>query len=454
MKPVPVDPGEMPKEKSIDPKDFSLSRELQPKAHRLIPGGAHTYAKGDDQFPESAPGFIVRGKGCHVWDLDGNEFIEYGMGLRAVTLGHAFEPVVEAAYKQMQLGTNFSRPAKLEVDLAESVLELIDGADMVKFAKNGSDVTTAAVKLARAYTGRDLIAVCGDQPFFSTDDWFIGSTEMNAGIPQVISDLTLKFRYNNLESLRDLIAEHPSQIACVIMEAEAAVLPAEGYLEGVKRLCEESGIVLIFDEMITGFRWHLGGAQKFHGVVPHLSTFGKALGNGFAISALAGKREIMRLGGIDHDDPRVFLLSTTHGAETHALAAAMETIRFYRNHEVVEQLWTRGELLRKLFSLSISENHLSEHFGLLGRPCNLVFATLDEKCQSSQEFRTLFIDSLIQRGVIAPSFVVSYSHSETDIKQTADAVFEAHRIYRQALDSGIEKFLQGRPVKPVNRRFN
>jgi glutamate-1-semialdehyde 2,1-aminomutase len=347
----------MPKEKSIDPKDFSLSRELQPKAHRLIPGGAHTYAKGDDQFPESAPGFIVRGKGCHVWDLDGNEFIEYGMGLRAVTLGHAFEPVVEAAYKQMQLGTNFSRPAKLEVDLAESLLELIDGADMVKFAKNGSDVTTAAVKLARAYTGRDLIAVCGDQPFFSTDDWFIGSTEMNAGIPQVISDLTLKFRYNDLESLRDLIAEHPSQIACVIMEAEAAVLPAEGYLEGVKRLCEESGIVLIFDEMITGFRWDLGGAQKFHGVVPHLSTFGKALGNGFAISALAGKREIMRLGGIDHDDPRVFLLSTTHGAETHALAAAMETIRFYRNHEVVEQLWTRGELLRKLVSLSISENH-------------------------------------------------------------------------------------------------
>ena len=154
MKPVPLDPAAVAKEKSTEPKDYSLSRELQPKAHRLIPGGAHTYAKGDDQFPESAPGFIVRGKGCHGWDLDGNEFIEYGMGLRSVTLGHAFEPVIEAAYKQMQLGANFSRPAKLEVDLAESLLEIIDGADMVKFAKNGSDVTTAAVKLARALYGK------------------------------------------------------------------------------------------------------------------------------------------------------------------------------------------------------------------------------------------------------------------------------------------------------------
>src|SRR6202158_821726 len=192
--------------------DFSKSRALQPQAHRLIPGGSHTYAKGDDQYPEQAPGFVVRGKGCHVWDMDGNEFIEYGMGLRAVTLGHAFDPVVEAAYKQMQLGTNFSRPAKIEVDLAEVMLEILDGADMVKFAKNGSDVTTAAVKLARAYTGRDLIAICGDHPFFSTDDWFIGTTQMNAGIPQAIANLTLKFEYNDLASLRALFDQNPRQI--------------------------------------------------------------------------------------------------------------------------------------------------------------------------------------------------------------------------------------------------
>ena len=445
---------EMSKESSMAPKDFSKSREFQPKAHKLIPGGAHTYAKGDDQFPERAPGFIVRGKGCHSWDLDGNEFIEYGMGLRAVALGHAFEPVVEAAYRQMKLGINFSRPSTLEVDLAESFLQLIDGADMVKFAKNGSDVTTAAVKLARAYTGRDLVAICGDQPFFSTDDWFIGSMKMNAGIPQAILDMTLKFRYNDIESLRDLVNKHPGQIACVLMEAETTTPPGPGYLEAAKELCEKNGIVLVFDEMITGFRWHLGGAQKFHGVVPHLSTFGKAMGNGFAIAALAGKHELMRLGGIDHDQPRVFLLSTTHGAENHALAAALETINIYREHDVIGTLWRQGERLQELVNRSIVENRLAGFFELLGRPCNLVFATYDENHQASQAFRTLFMEELIERGVIAPSLVVSHSHTDADIDQTAEAIFEAHRVYRQALDEGVGKYLHGRPVKPVNRRFN
>lgn len=435
-------------------QDFSKSRALQPKAHRLIPGGSHTYAKGDDQFPLQAPGFIARGKGCHVWDLDGNEFIEYGMGLRAVTLGHGFEPVVEAAYKQMQLGINFSRPAQIEIDLAEAMLGIIDGADMVKFAKNGSDVTTAAVKLARAYTGRELVAVCGDQPFFSVDDWFIGTTENNAGIPPAISRMTLKFRYNDLESLRQLFAQNAGQIACVIMEAEASTPPAADYLDQVKTLCEQQGAVLIFDEMITGFRWHLGGAQKFHSVVPHLSTFGKAMGNGFAIAALAGKREIMRLGGLDHDQPRVFLLSTTHGAETHALAASLETIHIYREQKVVEVLWRQGERLRTLVNRSITENRLQGFFELSGRPCNLVYGTRDQEGNPSQAFRALFMQELIRGGVIAPSFVVSFSHGDADLEQTADAVHAAHVVYRKALDEGIEKYLVGRPVSPVNRRHN
>lgn len=440
--------------RSAEAKDFAKSRALQLKAHKLVPGGAHTYAKGDDQFPENAPGFIVRGKGCHVWDMDGNEFIEYGMGLRSVTLGHAFEPVIEAAYKQMQAGVNFSRPATIEIDLAQAMLDVIDGADMVKFAKNGSDVTTAAVKLARAYTGRDLIAICGDQPFFSTDDWFIGTTEMNAGIPRTVIEMTLKFPYNDLDGLRALFDQYPNQIACVVMEAEAMTEPASDYLKQVKELCEERGSVLIFDEMITGFRWHLGGAQKFHGVVPHLSTFGKAMGNGFAISALLGKREIMRLGGLDHDQPRVFLLSTTHGAETHALAASLETLRIYREQNVVEFLWEQGERLRALIKQSIAQNRLEGFFELFGRPCNLVFATLDQDGNRSQAFRTLFMQELIGRGVIAPSFVVSFSHSDADIERTAEAVYAAHVVYRKALDEGIDKYLDKRAVKPVNRKHN
>lgn len=434
--------------------DFSRSRALQPRAHEVIPGGAHTYAKGDDQFPVEAPGFMVRGKGCHAWDLDGNEFIEYGMGLRAVTLGHAYAPVVEAAYKQMQLGANFTRPAKIEVDLAEAMLEVIDGADMVKFAKNGSDVTTAAVKLARAYTGRDLVVICADQPFFSTDDWFIGTTQMNAGIPAAISDLTLKFRYNDLQSLAELFDQHPGRIACVLFEAEAATPPKPGFLAEVKALCERKGSLLIFDEMITGFRWHLGGAQKFHGVTAHLSTFGKAMGNGFAIAALMGQREIMRLGGLDHDQPRVFLLSTTHGAETHALAASLEIIRIYQREDVIGHLWRAGERLRELVNRSVAGHGLQGHFKVLGRPCNLVFATCDTEMRPSQEFRTLFLQELIRHGVIGPSFVVSYSHSDADLDRTAEAVDQALGVYRRALEDGVGRYLEGRPVQPVNRRYN
>jgi glutamate-1-semialdehyde 2,1-aminomutase len=423
-------------------------------AHEIIPGGAHTYAKGDDQFPIGAPGFIARGKGCHVWDIEGNEFIEYGMGLRAVSLGHAFEPVVQAAYKQMQLGANFTRPATIELEAAEAFLDIISSAEMVKFAKNGSDVTTAAVKLSRAYTGRALIAICGDHPFFSTDDWFIGTTELNAGIPDPIRGLTLKFRYNDVSSLAQLFDQHPQQIACVVMEPETASPPMPGYLEGVKKLCEERGAVLVFDEMITGFRWHLGGAQNFHGIVPHLSTFGKAMGNGFAISALAGDRQIMRLGGLDHDQQRVFLLSTTHGAETHALAAALETIRVYREQSVVDCLWRQGSRLQALVERSITENRLEGFFELFGRPCNLVFATRDQDRERSQAFRTLFLQEIIRRGVIAPSFVVSFSHADADIDRTGEVVHEALAIYRKALDEGIEKHLEGRPVQPVNRKFN
>ena len=190
---------------------FTESRRWRARAHELIPGGAHTYAKGDDQYPEDAPGFIAHGRGCHVWDVDGNEFIEYGMGLRSVTLGHAYPPVIEAVTAELTKGANFTRPTPIEVACADELLDLVaPGRDwMVKFAKNGSDVTTAAVRLARAVTGRDVVAICADQPFFSTDDWFIGTTPMSAGIPKCVQDLSVKFRYNDLAGLRALLREQP-----------------------------------------------------------------------------------------------------------------------------------------------------------------------------------------------------------------------------------------------------
>ncbi|HKD20063.1 MAG TPA: glutamate-1-semialdehyde 2,1-aminomutase [Thermoanaerobaculia bacterium] len=426
------------------------SESLRQRAHDLIPGGAHTYAKGDDQYPVGAPGFIVRGRGCHVWDLDGREFIEYGMGLRAVTLGHADPRVVEAAAAAMRLGTNFTRPSPIEVACAEALLRVVP-ADMVKFAKNGSDVTTAAVKLARAATGRDLVAICKDQPFFSTDDWFIGTTPMAAGIPQSARALTLAFRYNDLDSVEALFRRYPAQIACLVLEPAAAREPAPGFLEGLRRICDAQGTLLVFDEMITGFRWHLGGAQTLYGVRPDLSTFGKGLANGFAVSALVGRRSIMEPGGLSHEGDRVFLLSTTHGAETHALAAAIETIRIYEQEGVVEVLHRQGQRLKNGLEEAARELGVADHFEVVGRVCNLVYATRDAERNPSQAFRTLVLQETLKRGILMPSLVVSFSHSDADIDRTVEAVRGALSVYRRALDGGIERFLDGRSVQPVFR---
>jgi glutamate-1-semialdehyde 2,1-aminomutase len=433
---------------------FDESRRLREKAHRLIPGGAHTYAKGDDQYPEDAPGFIARGLGSHVWDVDGNEFIEYGAGLRAVTLGHGHPRVVEAAARAMRDGTNFVRPAPIELELAEALLSLLPAAEMVKFGKNGSDATSAAVRLSRAYTGRDMVAICAEQPFFSIDDWFIGSTAMNAGIPDAVSSLTASFHYNDVDSLKRLFAEHPGRIACVVMEAATWMEPAPGFLQGVIDLCHAEGAVFVLDEMITGFRFHLGGAQAYYGIRPDLSTFGKALGNGFSVSAMAGRRDIMELGGLRDERPRVFLLSLTHGAETHAMAAALATLRVYQEEDVVGQLRRAGESLRAGVARAAGELGLTEHVQAIGHPANLVYTTRDGEGNPSQPFRTLFLQETIRRGLLMPSLVVNLGHRDEEIRRTVEGIGEALAVYRKALDEGVERHLQGRPVKPVFRKFS
>jgi glutamate-1-semialdehyde 2,1-aminomutase len=434
--------------------DFSRSNALRERAHELIPGGAHTYAKGDDQFPARSPGFIVRGEGCRVWDADGNEFIEYGMGLRAVLLGHAYPSIVEAAQAQIALGANFSRPATIELEAAEELLSVIHGMDMVKFTKDGSTANTAALTLARAATGRDRVAICGDHPFFSYDGWFIGTTPMKAGIPAAVRDLISTFRYNDIESLKRIFEEHPGEIACVLLEPSRGEDPVDDFLHEARSLCHAHGAVFILDECITGFRWHLGGAQRYYGIVPDLTTFGKALGNGFAVSALAGKRELMELGGIRTDKERVFLLSTTHGGETHGLAAAIATLRVYKSEPVVAHLEAQGRKLADGFMQLVAQHGLSDFLGIHGRACNLVFSTRNLQGEPSQSFRTLFLQELIARGVIAPSLVLSYSHGDAEIQQTLEAVDGALGVYRKAVDAGgVTGFLEGAPSKVVFRRF-
>jgi glutamate-1-semialdehyde 2,1-aminomutase len=430
---------------------FAASDAFRPRAHSAIPGGAHTYAKGDDQYPVLAPGFITRGLGCHVWDVDGNKFTEYGMGLRAVALGHAFPRVIAAAGRQMKLGTNFTRPSPLEVECAENLLEVVPGAEMAKFTKDGSTATTAAVRLARAYTGRDLVAFCVEHPFFSYDDWAIGSTPLNSGIPRDVARLTLTFRYNDLASVVALFSAHPGGIAALILEVARDVEPAKGFLAGLRELCHRNGALLIIDEMITGFRWPQRSAQRHYGLEADLSAFGKALGNGFAISALVGKREIMRLGGFDDARDRVFLLSTTHGAETHALAAALAVMEVYRSEPVVETLERQGQRLKTGIESAVARHGLGGHFQLAGRPANLAYACRDRDGAPSQIFRTLFLQETIRRGVLAPSLVVSYSHSDADIDKTVEAIDGALGVYSRALEDGPEVYLVGRPVQPVFR---
>lgn len=434
---------------------FDASKRLQKKAHALIPGGSHTYAKGDDQYPMLAPGFIVRGAGCHVWDADGNEYIEYGMGNRAVGLGHAYPTVIKAAQEALGDGCNFTRPTPLEVACSEQLLELLEGAEMVKFCKDGSDATSGAVRLARAYTGRDLIAICGDHPFFSVDDWFIGTTLMNAGIPQATQELTVSFRYNDIASVKAMFDRHPGQIAACILEAARTEEPRDGFLQELQRLCHANGALLVLDEMITGFRWNNGGAQKVYDIVPDLSCWGKALANGFSVSALAGKREYMRLGGLDHyDKPRVFLLSTTHGAETHGLAAAIATMQVYRNEPVIEHLYRQGTRLRNGAEEAIGRRGLSNHVKISGRPCCLLYGILDRDGKPSQALRSLFLQETVKRGVLMPSLVVSYSHTDADVDQTIAAIDGALEIYARALEDGAERYLVGRPSQMVYRRHN
>jgi glutamate-1-semialdehyde 2,1-aminomutase len=428
------------------------SREANQRLHALIPGGAHTYAKADDQFPEGMAPVISHGKGAHVWDIDGNEYIEYGSGLRAVSLGHVHPRVIEAVQRELVRGSNFVRPSFLEIEAAERFLATVPTAEMVKFAKNGSDVTTAAIRLARAATGRQRVAVCQDHPFFSTDDWFIGTTPMNAGIPARTTDLTVKFPYGDLAATEEILRGR--DVACLILEAATQKEPAAGYLAGLRDLAHKYGTLLIFDEMITGFRWSDAGAQGFYGVQPDLSTFGKALGNGFAVSALAGRREVMEQGGLRDPRERVFLLSTTHGAETHSLAAAMAVMETYVEEGISARLHALGARLADGVRAVAADLGVEEHVLVRGRASNLVFVTLDGNLQPSPLYRTLFMRQLITGGVLGPSFVVSSALSDEDIDRTIDVVSQACVVYRKALDCGDPAaWLGGRPVKPVFRRY-
>ena len=431
-----------------------LANDPLARTEALIPGGAHTYSKGADQFPANAPRYLERGEGAYVWDEQDRRYLDWTMGLRTMGLGYGVESVLEAATAQMRRGSNFGRPSRIETDYAEELVALFDGAEMVKFAKNGSTVTTAAVKLARAFTGRDMVAFCKDHPFFSYDDWFIGTTACNAGVPAAISDLSLPFRYNDIASLERQFEAHPDRIACVILEATTGEPPADGFLNKIEALCRRHGALFILDEMITGFRYHLNGAQRLFGVRPDMSTFGKGVANGFAVAALVGRRDVMDMGGGHIGGPRVFLTSTTHGAENHALAAARATLAVFRDEPVVDTMWSTGRKLIDGFNAAAAAAGVGAHVAMSGYPCSPVYACRGLDGAPSLEFRTLFLQEMARCGVLFNYISPSYAHRDQEVEITLAAAAAAMAVYAQALDGGVERFLEGPAIKPVFRPVN
>ncbi len=449
--------------------DFSALRE---RLHRAIPGGAHTYSRGDDQFPSIAPPVLERGKGAYVYDTHGTRYLDYGMALRAITIGYADSRVNAAAIAEIEKGVNLTRASVTELEAAELICETIPSAEMVKFAKNGSNVTTAAIKIARAFTGRRYICVPRQHPFFSFDDWFIGTTVIKRGVAMEQAATTLLFDYNDLDSLKQLFDAYPGEIAAVMLEPSTHITPCPGddlgarpwalenpgkhcFLHDVQDLAKAHGALFILDEMITGFRWHLQGAQTYFGVTPDISTFGKAMANGFALAAVTGKREIMQVGSIDTVGmERTFLLSSTHGGEMPALGAFIEATRINREEDVASHLWQYGAQLRHAMAQVATRHGVADYFTVEGPAVALNYITRGADKIASAEMRTLFSQEMLKRGVMMPWISFSQAHGAAELAQTTEALDGALAIYARALADGPGAYLHGPAVKPVFRSHN
>lgn len=435
---------------------FSRSDAYRREIHDLIPGGAHTYSRGDDQFPLLAPAAIARGKGARVWDVDGNEYVDCTMALGSINLGYAYEPVLDAVRAQLELGGGFQRPASIELDFARDFIAAIPGAERVKFAKNGSSVTSAAVKLARAFTGRDLVAFPGNHPFYSYDDWFIGRTLCNSGVPEAVQGLSVTYDSTRPETLERLFHEHPGRIACVITEAEEAVPIDPGVIKEVERLARRNGALFIVDEMVTGYRAGWPGACAAQGLTPDLITWGKAIGNGFSFCALTGRAGVMDLGGIRQTAaPRVFLISSTHGGEAHAIAAARAVLHEYKTRDVIGH---HGRIVSDVahgMRAVVAAHRLESFVEVHASPWRIVTVARDAQGNVSLGFRTLVMQEMIGRGVLFQgAFVPCYAHTADDVTRIAQAFEAACSVYREALTHGLEKFLVGPAVRPVFRKYN
>ncbi|AMO22087.1 glutamate-1-semialdehyde 2,1-aminomutase [Ramlibacter solisilvae] len=422
---------------------YSQSEALLARAEKVIPLGAQTFSKSRTQFPHGvSPYFAERALGSRVWDADGNEYLDLINALCSVTLGHCDPDVTAAVERQLQRGTIFSLSSELEIQVAEKLVELVPCAEKVRFGKNGSDATSGAIRIARAYTRRERVAVCG---YHGWQDWYIGSTARHLGVPEAVRALTHTWMYNEPASLEKLFTEHPGEFAAVILEPMNVAWPKPGFLQEVQALCRRHGAVLVFDETITGFRYAKGGAQELFGVTPDLATFGKGLANGYPVSAVAGRAEVMKL------MEEVFF-SFTFGGETLSLAAALATLDKLEREPVIATMAARGERLLKDTQALIDRHGLADVFSLAGHPTWSFLQFQDARGHSMWEIKTLFMQEMLKRGVLSyGTHNMSYAHSEADLDRLKAVYDEVFGVITRGLGSSIRPMLECEVLEPLFR---
>ena len=436
-------PGESPMEST--PRSLAHSEAWFARAEKVIPSATQTFSKGHTQLVRGvAPLFLRRAEGSHVWDVDGHEYIDYPLALGPIVLGHNDPDVSAAVSAQLADGVAFSLPHPLEIEVSELLTQVIPCAEMVRFGKNGSDATAGAVRVARAYTGRERIAACG---YHGWQDWYIGATTRNRGVPNAVRDLTHLFSYNDLASLRKLFDAYPGEIAAVIMEPVGVVEPVGSFLRDVAALARANGAVLIYDEVVTSFRVALGGAQAHYGVTPDLACIGKAMANGFPVAAVVGRRDIMQV----FDE---IFFSFTFGGEALSLAAAKATITKIRTGEVIPHLWRQGKTLQDGYNALAAEAGLREHTRCIGLPPRSVLTFTDRRGQESLAMKSLFQQEVMRRGILnTGGFNLCFRHSDADVERTLEAVRAALTMLADALAADeVEARLHGPVIQPVFRR--
>lgn len=421
---------------------YRRSEAMLARALKTVPLGTQTFSKSRTQYPEGvSPFYLQHGEGCRVWDLDGNEYVDFVNGLCCIILGYRDPDVTAAVRAQLDEGVLFSLPHPIEVAVAEKVVELVPSAEMVRFAKNGSDATAGAVRLARAHTGRDHIAVCG---YHGWQDWYIGSTTRSLGVPVATRELTHPFAYNDLESLHTLFREWPDGIAAVILEPMNVVEPQAGFLEGVREIAHENGALLLFDEIVTGFRFANGGAQEMFSVTPDLTTLGKGIANGYPLSAVCGRGDVMRL--MDE----VFF-SFTMGGETLSLAAGLATMTKVQRQPVVATLREIGGTLLDGVRRRISDHGVGHFLAISGHPSWTFLGFRDANGCSQWELKTLYIQEILARGALGfGSHNMSYAHGADDVARLLAIYDEVFPILRDAVDNeAMQQYLRCKPIEPL-----